>query len=103
MKSTHAEQMTQLEGQRIVFADLMYGDPALLVQPGTNATLIWIRSYRLPSNLAPDAIRTLNRGQQPEGPLKHEYEAYAHNDLGHFVRLQVNSDQITNVRFPASE
>lgn len=91
-------RMTQLQAQRVVSATLRYGVPDVLLKPGTKVTLIWLRSYleQLP-------IRLPVVGTLMLPPLKHEYEAYAHNNLGHFVRFNVTSDLIEAVQISAIE
>lgn len=88
--------MTQLEAQRVVSASLKHGDPAVLLKPGTRATLVWLRSYRDGPSIRHHGTLLLPR-------LKHEYEAYAHNSLGHFVRINVTTDMIQDVQFPTTE
>lgn len=93
----------QLVAQKVIAATLKYGDPAMLLSPGTKATLIWLRSYREgpPSRGGVPGVSKDCPLLLP--PLKHEYQAYAHNDLGHFVHITVTSDQIESVQFPTTE
>lgn len=87
IKTVLDDVMTQLQAQRVSGATLKHSDPAVLLDAGTKVMLVWIRSYR----------STLR------GALKHEYDAYAYNHIGDFVRIQVNSDQVEGIQIPSSE
>ena len=92
--------MSQLVGQKVVSAVVKYGDEALSLAPDTKATLVWLRSYRI---APPAAVGQQGITYGGTGPLVHEYQAYAHNELGHFVSFTVTSDRLTDIRFPETE